>query len=324
MKTAVLLMAYGGPNSLDELEPYLLDVRNGRPLSPGLLAEMSQRYALIGGRSPLLDITRRQAAALEARLNRDIYDEANCFKVYVGMRHWKPYIHEALAQISRDGFQRVVAICMAPQASRLSTGAYRKKLEDARSALDRPLQVEFVESWHDRPLFIQALAQKVRQAAERVPAASLPKVRYIFSAHSLPAALLEPEDPYDPQLRATARLAAEALGLESSQWLFCYQSAGAMDGRWLGPQIDEVLPDLAAAGVTDVLVTPIGFVAEHVEVLYDLDIEARQQAQALGIRLYRSPSLNDAPDFIEALTDVVYSYVPINKSNDFSRYIFNK
>jgi protoporphyrin/coproporphyrin ferrochelatase len=307
MKTAVLLMAYGGPNNLDELEPYLLDVRSGRPVSVELLAEMHQRYARIGGRSPLLDITRQQAAALEAHLNAGA-DEAGGFKVYVGMRHWRPYIGEALAQIASDGFQKVVAICMAPHASRLSTGAYRKKLEEALARLAQPLEVEFVESWYDRPLFIQALAEKVRRAVAEIPAAAQPGLGYVFSAHSLPASILEQGDPYADQLNETARLLAESLNLDPAQWLFCFQSAGAMDGRWLGPQIHEVLPELAASGVKDVLVTAVGFVAEHVEVLYDLDIEARQQAQSLGIQLYRSASLNTNPAFITAVADLVINH----------------
>lgn len=307
MNTAILLMAYGGPNSLDELEPYLLDVRGGRPVSPELLDEMSQRYASIGGRSPLLDITRRQAEALEARLNRSQAVGGDRFKVYVGMRHWAPYIRQALEGIAADGFQRVVAVCMAPHASRLSSGAYRKKLEEAQAQLARPLQIDFIESWHDRPLFIQALAQSVHQALEQLPADIRPGLKYVFSAHSLPAFLLEQGDPYADQLRETARLLAEALHLAPAQWLFCFQSAGAMDGRWLGPQIDEVIPELAAGGVKAMLVTPIGFVAEHVEVLYDLDIEARQQAEAEGIQLFRSPSLNATPAFIEAVAELVLS-----------------
>ncbi len=322
MKTAVLVMAYGGPDSLADLEPYLLDVRGGRPVSPEFLAEVTQRYARIGGRSPLLELTRAQAAGLEQYLNSLSpapspdsgrgeklltagRDGAGGYRVYVGMRHWKPYIREAVAQIAADGFQNVLALCMTPHASAMSTGAYLKKLREAISASPTPLSVNFIESWYDQHFLVEALAGKVRQAARQFPAEVRPKVHYLFTAHSLPASIVAQGDPYPEQLQATARLLAEALGLASEQWSFGYQSAGAAPGAWLGPSIEDILPNMASQGIKNILVTPVGFMADHVEVLYDLDIEAQEIAAKEGIHLVRSESLNASPDFIEGLAKFI-------------------
>ncbi len=339
MKTAVLVMAYGGPDSLADIEPYLLDVRGGRPVSPEFLAEVRQRYAIIGGRSPLLELTRAQAAGLEKALNtisptpsargtlalppranvlRDPDSEGGemfktseqdgvpTFRVYVGMRHWKPYIREAVAQIAADGFQDVLAFCMTPHASSMSTGAYVKKLREAAAASQAPLDVKFIESWHDQAFLVKALAKKVRQAAEQFPPDVRPKVHYLFTAHSLPASIVAQGDPYPSQLQETARLVAAELGLKREQWSFGYQSAGAAPGTWLGPSIEDILPHMAGEGIQNILVTPVGFMADHVEVLYDLDIEAQEIAAKEGIHLVRSESLNASPDFIEGLAKFIF------------------
>jgi ferrochelatase len=300
MGQAILLMAYGGPDSLADIAPYLQDIRGGRPTSPELLAEIQGRYAQIGGRSPLLEITCAQASALEEQLNQlaPATDGAPAFKVYVGMRHWKPYIRDSVAQIAADGYQRGIAVCMAPHASKMSSGAYLQKLQEALAGLKTPLQMDFIESWHDQPFLIQSLAENVRMAAQQFPEQERPRIHYLFTAHSLPASLMEQGDPYAIQLQETTRLLAQALGLAPEQWSFAYQSAGSIPGRWLGPQIGEVLPDLAQAGKRQVLVTPVGFIADHVEILYDLDIEAQRIAQTQGIHLVRSASMNATPGFI--------------------------
>jgi ferrochelatase len=311
----VLLMAYGGPHSLDDVEPYLLDVRGGRPTPAELVEEIRHRYTQIGGRSPLLEVTMAQAAALEERLNHTGAASLSPdprFQVYVGMRHWTPYIAEAVERIAADGHRRVIALCMAPHASRMSTGAYLQKLRQAVEAQKAGLQVDFVESWHTQPSFIDALVEQVQAARQRFSRSALVDLRYLFSAHSLPVSIIEQGDPYASQLQETAQLLADRLGLQDRQWQFCYQSAGAQGSRWLGPDILEVVDDLAERGVHDVLVTPIGFVADHVEVLFDLDIETRQHAAALGMRLERSPSLNTNPTFIEALAQVVTTGEPIH------------
>jgi len=301
----VLLMAYGGPDSLDDVEPYLLDIRGGRPTSPELVAEIKERYALIGGRSPLLDITRQQAEALEGTLNRG--GEAR-FRVYIGMRHWQPRIKEAVAHMAGDGVQHAIALVMAPHYSRMSIGAYFKRLDEAIQDLGLTITFNRVESWHNHPGLIAALAERASDALAHFDAegnGAPPKV--IFSAHSLPARIQEWGDPYAAQLQETATLVAERLNLPAERWLFSFQSAGRSAEPWLGPQIEEVIVELAGAGERRLLVVPVGFVCDHVEILYDIDIEARQLAEAHGARLERSQSLNASPAFIEVLADIVKS-----------------
>jgi ferrochelatase len=299
----ILLMAYGGPDSLDDVEPYLLDIRGGRPTSPELVEEIKERYALIGGRSPLLDITRRQAEALEAYLNRG--GDAR-FRAYVGMRHWPPRIKEVVARMAEDGIEQAVAVVMAPHYSRMSIGAYFKRLDEAIQELDANITFSRLESWHDHPGFIAALVEKASAALAHFNGdggVTLPKV--IFSAHSLPSRIQEWGDPYDAQLHETAALVAKGLNLPPERWLFCFQSAGRSSEPWLGPQIEEVIVELAQAGERRLLVVPVGFVCDHVEILHDIDIEARQLAEAHGARLERSESLNASPTFIAALADIV-------------------
>ncbi len=297
---AILLMAYGGPDSLEDVEPYLLDIRGGRPTSPELVAEIRERYALIGGRSPILDLTRQQAAALEARLNRE---GGRRFRTYVGMRHWQPRIKEAVAQIAQDGIRRVIALAMAPHNSRLSTGAYFNRMDEAIRELGAQIDVAAIRSWHDEPGLIAALTEKATAALARFAQHPAPKV--IFTAHSLPARILEEGDPYDAQLRETACLLADRLALPADRWRFCYQSAGRSPEPWLGPPIEEILLELIQAGEKHLLVVPIGFVCDHVEILYDLDIAARQMVEAHGAHFERSESLNASPTFIAALAEVV-------------------
>jgi protoporphyrin/coproporphyrin ferrochelatase len=297
-------MAYGSPESLDELEPYLLDIRGGRPVSPALLAEIKERYRLIGGRSPLLDLTRLQARALEAELNQRHADGEIRYQAYVGMRHWQPRIREAVAKMNADGIRRAIAIVMAPHSSRMSTGAYFSRLQESIDALGAGIEVTRIESWYDHPKFITALEERAR-VAMRLFAPDEPYL--IFTAHSLPARILEQGDPYDTQLRETAALLARRLELSSDQWSFCYQSAGQSPEPWLGPSIDEHLLSLIQSGHKNLLVVPVGFVCDHVEVLYDIDIAARKLANANGARLERSESLNASPTLIAALADLVTS-----------------
>jgi len=310
---AVLLMAHGGPNSLNDIEPYLLDIRGGRKMPTELVERIRERYALIGGRSPLLDITRAQARALEERLNATV--DGRQYRVYVGMRHWHPYIQEAMTQIVEDGLQNAVALCMAPHYSRVTVGTYFKKVQEAQAELGVKLSVAYVECWHDHPLLLQAIADKVKIALERFPGVAPRQVKLLFTAHSLPATIpsagsgqgMEQSDPYDTQLRQTAQGVVELLG--DVDWQFCYQSAGSRSVKWLGPQIEDVVVELAEAGHKKILVAPIGFVADHAEVLYDIDIKARGLAKAAGARLERTESMNVTPMFIEALTDIVQNAI---------------
>lgn len=297
----LLLMAYGSPDSLDDMEAYLLDIRGGRPTSRELVNEIKERYAEIGGRSPLLDITREQATALEAELNRRYADQAIDFRAYVGMRHWEPRIRAAVEQMAADGITHAVAMVMAPHSSRMSTGAYYKSLVTAVSEVDHDLDVAWVENWHDHPGLIEAIAEKAEATQARFEGEA-PYV--IFTAHSLPARILAQGDPYDEQLNETARLLAQRLDLESGRWRFSYQSAGQSPEPWLGPQIESVVAELADAGEENLLVVPIGFVCDHVEVLYDIDIACKEIAARHGARLERSNSLNTSPAFIGALADI--------------------
>lgn len=301
-------MAYGGPDSLADIEAYLLDIRGGRHTPAELVEEIRERYAAIGGKSPLLEITRAQAKALEERLNAQSHGRR--YRVYVGMRHWYPYIKEAVAQIVEDGIDKVVAICMAPHYSRMSIGAYIKKVEEAQEELGVDLDVTYVESWHDHPLFLQAIAGKVKAGLDKFPPDVRDDVQVVFTAHSLPAAIMEHGDPYDRQLRETATGVAELLG--DVAWRFSYQSAGTSSAKWLGPQIEDVVVELAEAGHKNILVVPIGFVADHVEILFDIDIEARGYAEQAGARLERTESMNMTPIFIKALADIVRQHIAKN------------
>jgi protoporphyrin/coproporphyrin ferrochelatase len=287
---AVLLMAYGGPGSLDEVEPYLLDVRGGRPTPPELVAEIRSRYARIGGRSPIRELTEGQAAALARALGAE-------WPVYVGMRHWHPYIKEVVETIVADGCRRVVAIVLAPHYSAMSVGAYEKKLLEAAAGR---LELALVRSWGDHPGFLEAVSQRVTQALQGF--ASPAQVQVIFTAHSLPERIMASGDPYPDQLRASAQAVAKRAGI--AEWRFAYQSAGATAEPWLGPEAGAVMTELAEQGHRDFLIVPIGFVCDHVEVLYDVDVVYRGLAARLGVHLERTASLNDDCLLVAALADI--------------------
>jgi ferrochelatase len=289
---AVLLVAYGGPRSLEDVAPYLNDVRGGRPVPPEVEEELRQRYAAIGGSSPLLDHTQAQARALAAALGNGV-------PVYVGMRHWHPYIADVLGQIRAAGHQRVVAIAMAPHFSRMSIGAYEHAINAARDGL----RVRLVRQWHDHPAFLDAVAERVRQGLDRFPEDERDRVALVFTAHSLPRRILAEGDPYPDQLRASADGVLRRIG--RSEAIVAFQSAGRTAEPWLGPDAGEVLRDLAASGTRSALLCPIGFVSDHLEVLYDVDIELQALAAELHLTLRRTESLNDSPLFINALSRLV-------------------
>jgi ferrochelatase len=293
----VLVMAYGGPNNLNEVEPYLMDVRGGRPTAPHVIYEVRERYRQIGGRSPILERTQSQAAALEAALNSN----GHVFKTFVGMRHWHPFIKDALAQIEIAGLKRAVGLVMAPHYSRMSVGAYYRKVGDAHTAIE----VAAIERWHLLPGYLDALADRVRAALQTFPADVRSGVPVIFTAHSLPQRILEWGDPYPDELCATVEAVMQRLGTRPHE--FAYQSAAMTPEPWLGPDAGEVIERFAAEGHKHMLVAPIGFVCEHVEILYDVDIVFRRQAEALGAQLKRIDMLNDAPEMIAGLAQLVRS-----------------
>jgi ferrochelatase len=296
----VLVMAYGGPNTIEEVEPYLLDVRSHRPTSPEIIHEVRQRYRAIGGRSPILERTQVQADSLQAALNKD-YQR---FQVFVGMRHWHPFIKDTLAEMSAAGIEEAVGLVMAPHYSRMSIEAYFKKIEDARLIVaPSPLEIARIDRWNLLPGYLDALAGRVKAALERFPADVRVSVPVIFTAHSLPERILTWDDPYPKELAAT--VSAVAQRLEGQPYTFAYQSAAISAEPWLGPDAGEMIARYAAEGQKHILIAPVGFVTEHVEVLYDVDVAFQNQARALGVQLERIEMLNTAPEMINGLADLV-------------------
>ncbi len=287
MRTAVLLMAHGTPSSIADMPEYLRVVRGGRPPSAELIAEMSHNYHAIGGRSPLTDITRAQADALAMRLGPGT-------PVAVGMRNWHPYIADALRQLSAAGVDRVIGLPLAPQFSTLSVQKY---MEAATAALPEGMSFEPIRTFHAHPLLIQAFAERVRDAAPR------PEETVVFTAHSLPARVIDAGDVYAAEVNATARAVAERAGI--ARYDVAYQSAGRTPEPWIGPDLSEYLVENAARGRRAFLVVPIGFVCDHTEILFDIDVQAARTARDAGATLRRTESLNTSPTFIATLESIV-------------------
>ncbi|HUG14664.1 MAG TPA: ferrochelatase [Thermomicrobiales bacterium] len=299
----VLMMAYGGPSSLAEVAPYLADIRGGRPTSHELLEEITDRYRQIGGSSPILGRTTEQAAAVEAALNASESPDDAVYRVYVGMRHWHPYIGDVVPRMLEDGVDRIVAIVMAPHYSRMSIGAYMGKLDKALQEHGSSVPVAKVETWKAEPSFIGGVARRVEQALRLFPERERADVPLLFTAHSLPARVLESGDPYPQELQTSVQLVVDRI--KPHHWRWAFQSQGATAEPWLGPTVEETLDALASEGHSSVLLVPIGFVCDHVEVLFDVDIEHLRQAQELGMRLERMAMLNDDPALVDAVASAV-------------------
>jgi ferrochelatase len=297
MTDAVLVMAYGSPDSLDQVEAYYTDIRRGSPPPPHLLEELLGRYRAIGGGSPLSKVVEGQRRALAAELAR----RGTPLPVYAGMRHIAPRIGTVVEEMAADGVTRFAAIPLAPQRSSNAAG-YRRAVDAAlvRLGAAAPSYV-FVESWHDEPGFIAALAAATREAIDRLDDPAHPRV--MFTAHSLPARVVAEGDTYPAELARTASLVGSRLGLDSYD--FAFQSAGRTDEPWLGPDLLAEVRRLGVEGVRELVVSPVGFVGEHLEVLYDIDIEAQGVARSVGMRIERARSLNDEPTFIAGLADIV-------------------
>lgn len=298
----VLLMTYGSPDSLEDVESYYTHIRGGRKPTSEQIEALQERYRRIGGRSPLMEITTQQAQALEAHLNAD--PNRPRFRVYWGMKHWHPFIEETLSQIAKDGVHKVVALALAPHYSRMSVGGYIQVVKAAQAKLNVNLVMAFVESWHDHPLFLRAVAETIERTLQCFPDQLRGEVPLIFTAHSLPQRIVQEGDPYPQELQETCKGLADMLQL--SQWFFAYQSAGHTPEPWLGPDIKEMLMKLFEEGHRHILVCPVGFVADHLEVLYDIDIECQELAKSKGIELNRTESPNASPVFIEALVSIVH------------------
>jgi protoporphyrin/coproporphyrin ferrochelatase len=293
-KDAVLLLAHGSPNSVDDVPEFLLRVTGGRPLPKQAMEEVSHRYGAIG-KSPLTDLTLKQAALLAQEIG---------MPVYVGMRNWHPFVLQALEQMQADGVGHAVVICLAPHNSRTSVGLYRKSLAQCR---DPEMTFDFVESWHDHPQLIQAFAEKLNSGREQATRESGRPVPVIFTAHSVPERTVLDGDPYDIQAKQTAALVASSAGVQEHDWSFAFQSQGMSGGPWLGPTVEETIARLKQRGYGGVFVQPIGFLCDHVEILYDIDILFKKVAEEQGMRLWRAESLNDSPLLTAALAQIVRS-----------------
>jgi protoporphyrin/coproporphyrin ferrochelatase len=293
-KTAVLLLAHGSPDRAEEVPEFLRYVTGGRPMPPDAVQEIAHRYSLIGS-SPLTHWTLQQGNGLARALR---------MPVYVGMRNWKPFISDVVRTMVADGIEHAIVICMAPQNSRTSVGLYRRSLEGENGA---PFPVDFVEAWHDHPLLIKAFAEKARIGWNRACVEAGTQLPIIFTAHSVPQRTIIEGDPYEAQSYETAQLVAKEAELDPESWSFAFQSQGMAGGPWIGPTVEQTILDLKKKGHAGVFIQPIGFLCDHVEVLYDIDIAFKDFAERQGMRLRRAESLNDSPTLITALADLARS-----------------
>ena len=299
---ALLLLAFGGPRSLDEVEFLLTRLFQGRKPSADQVERVKERYRLIGGFSPLLNITQEQARGLEEELKKRGYS----FKSYVGMRYGHPLIEETLKEILRDGITEIVALPMAPFQSRASTGAYMEEVNRVRKNLGKEVSLSFVIGWHLHPLFIEAVRERIEEGLKEFDEEERKRVHLLFTAHSLPKSIIE-KDPYAKEIGASIQGVLEKL--EPFPWHLAYQSKGGGTEEWVGPDVESVLGELSKEKIREVLVVPIGFVSDHIEILYDIDILYQDKAKLLGMRLKRTPSLNFSKQFIEALATIVEEHV---------------
>jgi ferrochelatase len=299
---ALLLLAFGGPRSLEEVGLFLSRIMKGRKPSPEQLERVKERYRLIGGASPLLKITQEQAKRLEKRLS----EKGHSFKSYVGMRYGHPMIDETMKEMLKDGIQEVIAIPMAPFQSRESTGAYIEEVKRVQKNIGEVLKISFVVGWYMHPLFLEAIREKVREGLMGFTSEERKRVQLLFTAHSLPKSIVE-KDPYAKEIEESIKGVAE--GLEHRAWRMAYQSRGGGQEEWVGPDVESALRDLSKEGVQRVLIVPIGFVSDHIEILYDIDIVYREEAKSLGIKLKRTTSLNSSEKFIEALSAIVEEHM---------------
>jgi ferrochelatase len=304
-RIGVLVMSYGTPESLDQIEAYYTHIRRGSPPTHEQLRELKERYeAIVGGFFPLRENTNKQLQALEETLNREHPEKQ--FVCYNGLKHAFPFVEDGVAQMVADGITEAVGVVLAPHFSTMSVGGYVKRAKDKAEELG--LNIQFVQSYHLHPKLLKALSTRVVAALARFTDVERDQVRVIFTAHSLPEKILEMNDPYPDQLLATSKAIVERVGI--TNWQFGWQSAGRTAMPWLGPDILDILDTVKKEeNVRNVLICPVGFVSDHLEVLYDIDIEAQALAKELGIHLERTDSLNTDPLYMETLSDVVYEKI---------------
>ncbi|MEO0202937.1 MAG: ferrochelatase [candidate division WOR-3 bacterium] len=284
----ILLLSYGTPRSLDEVEEYFTHIRKGKKPTDKEIEELKQRYIRIGGTSPLYEITYNQARELEKLINQ---------RVYVGFKHSRPYIREIIEKMKEDGYSEIIAIVLAPHYSKMSVEEYIKYAD-----VDG-VKIEFIKSWHLEDMLIQTWIDLINNALNKFDKHEIENLFYVFSAHSLPKRILEWNDPYPDQLLQTTLEIVKKLNIKN--WTLCYQSQSKTGEEWLGPDILDVIENLANKGYKDFLVCPIGFVCDHLEILYDIDIECKEKAKELNVRLERTDMPNTHPKFIKALSNLI-------------------
>jgi protoporphyrin/coproporphyrin ferrochelatase len=297
-RTGIFLMAHGAPESTDDIPEYLKQIRGGKESTPETIQIIRDRYEQIGGSSPLREITAELADRLEKFLNQD----GPQFKVYVGMRNWSPYIRDEVKRMKEDGIEKVIALCLAPQFSTWSTKLYFNVFKDAlKDCGGENIDVHFVASWANHPLLIDVFAEKYREALAKLNGES---VYTIFTAHSIPAESIELGDPYDQEFDKTVQLLVDRV--KPNNWYQAYQSQGMIPVPWLGPTVESVLDKISRIGSKTVLIVPVGFVCDHVEILFDIDIEFKKYAADRKLKLHRTESLNFSPTYIEALASIAW------------------
>lgn len=302
----VLVMSYGTPENMESVEAYYTHIRRGRPPEPEQLKELTDRYeAIVGGVFPLRENTDNQVKNLQETLQKDERRGEVEFRCYQGLKHAYPFIEDGVEQMAKDGIQTAIGIVLAPHFSTMSVGSYIKRAREKAEELG--IQMSFIESYHLHPKLIQALSTRVSAKLDAFEEAGAKRgdVKVLFSAHSLPARIVDMGDPYPNQLLETSEAIASRVGI--ANWQFTWQSAGRTAEPWLGPDILDTLQELSREQVEDVLVAPIGFVSDHLEVLYDLDIEAKAIAKEMDMRLMRIDSLNSDPLYMETLSDSIIS-----------------
>jgi protoporphyrin/coproporphyrin ferrochelatase len=288
--SAVLLIAHGSPERVEDIPEFLRNISRGRPLPEAVVREVEHRYSLIGS-SPLTKLTLEQADGVGRELG---------LPVYVGMRNWHPFIADSVRQMASHNVGQAVAVCLAPHNSRTSVGLYKQVLLGETA----PFPIDFVEEWHDSPLLIEAFAEKLRGGWAKACAEHGSRLPVLFTAHSVPTRTIAEGDPYEAQTRETAALVAAKVP-EIGNWSFAFQSQGMSGGEWLGPTVEDTIIKLREAGHAGLFVQPIGFVCDHVEILFDIDILFREFAAERGMKLYRAESLNGSPTFAKAVAELV-------------------
>ncbi len=296
---AILMIGYGAPERIEDIRPFLQNVAKGRPIPPDRLEEVAHHYELFGGKSPLNEYTYKQAAGVEKKLAERGFD----MPVYVGMRNWHPLIPDTIKEMSEKGHRNVIGMIMAAHQSDASWERYQRDVQQALQELGIEMEFEYSPPLFDHPLFIEDSADRVQDCLDEIPSEEYPETTILFTAHSIPVPMAE-ASPYVQQLETTARLIAEKLNYDD--WRLVYQSrSGRPTDPWLEPDVCDVIEEIANNGVKNVIAQPIGFICDHIEVLFDIGVEAQEAADEAGIRLLRAKTVNDDPKFIEAMTDVV-------------------